>query len=155
MTRLRVVVVIVLWIVLSVGLWASEASPAVLLLGAVVAAVVATIVVTIDLVTATCDLKWISRPTATPSVGADDPLVRSLRRQIHGASWGGSTMLRDTLIDAIDERLLVHHQIDRSTDPGAATMALTPRLRRFVERQRRREVAPGELRKILTDIEAL
>jgi hypothetical protein len=154
-TRVRVLVAVSVWVLLSVGLWASDADPAVLLLGAVVAAVVVAIVVAIDLVTAGSGLEWTRPPTATLPVSADDPVVTSLRRQIHGASWGGSTMLRDTLLDAIDERLLAGRQIDRSNDPAAATAALTPRLRRFVERQRRREVAPGELRQILTDIEAL
>jgi hypothetical protein len=155
MTRARVWVAAGVWVVLSVGLWASDADPAVLLLGAVVTAVVAAIVVAIDLATAACGVEWTRPRSAAPPIGADDPIVTSLRRQIHGASWGASTVLRDTLIDAIDERLLVGHQIDRLNDPAAATAALTPRLRRFVERQRRREVAPGELRQILTDIEAL
>ena len=155
MTRVRVGLVVTIWVVLALGLWASDASPAVLLLGAVVAVAAAVVAVSIDLATAIGGVEWTSRPTNMPADAADDPVVTSLRRQIHAASWGGSSQLRDTLLDAIDERLLVHHQIDRAADPGAASTALTPRLRRFVERQRRREVAPNELRQILTDIEAL
>ena len=155
MTRLRALVVVAIWVLLSLGLWAGDASPAVLLLGAVIAATVAVVVVSIDLATAISGIEWASRPTSVPLDAADDPVVTSLRRQIHAASWGGSSQLRDTLLDVIDERLLAHHRIDRAADPAAATVVLTPRLRRFVERQRRREVAPGELRRILTDIEML
>lgn len=155
MTRLRLLVAVSIWVVLSLGLWASDSSPAVLLLGAVVAVAVAAVVVSIDLVTAIAGVEWTGRPTTAPADADEDPVVTALRRQIHAASWAGSSQLRDTLLGAIDERLLAHHQIDRAADPTAAAMALTPRLRRFVERQRRREVAPGELRQILTDIEAL
>lgn len=155
MTRLRAIVIVALWVLLSLGLWASDASPAVLLLGAVIAVAVAVVVVSIDLATAIAGVEWTSRPTSVPADPADDPVVTSLRRQIHAASWGGSNQLRDTLLDVIDERLVAHHRIERAADPAAATAVLTPRLRRFVERQRRREVAPGELRQILTDIEAL
>lgn len=155
MTRLRALVVVTIWVLLSLGLWASDASPAVLLLGAVIAVAVAVVVVSIDLATAISGVEWTSRPTSVPADVSDDPVVTSLRRQIRAASWGGSTQLRDTLLEVIDERLLAHHRIDRAADPAAATAVLTPRLRRFVERQRRREVAPGELRQILTDIETL
>lgn len=155
MTRLRALVVVTIWVLLSLGLWASDASPAVLLLGAVIAVAVAVVVVSMDLATAISGVEWTSRPTSVPADVSDDPVVTSLRRQIHTASWGGSTQLRDTLLEVIDERLLAHHRIDRAADPAAATAVLTPRLRRFVERQRRREVAPGELRQILTDIETL
>lgn len=155
MTRWRVSIVVGVWAVLALGLWASDASPAVLLLGAVVAAVVAVIVVAIDLTVEICGIDWTSRPLAVPPGAGDDPVVASLRQQIRSASWGGSTALRDTLLAAIDERLWAHHRIDRAADPVAAAGVLTPRLRRFVERQRRREVAAGELRQILTEIEAL
>lgn len=155
MTRLRVLVAVCIWVVLSIGLWAGDASPAVLLLGAVVAAVVAAVVVSIDLATVMCGIEWTSQPIAAPPNAADDPVVTSLRRQIHAASWGGSAQLRERLLDAIDERLMVDHRIDRAADPASAAVVLTPRLRRFVERQQRREVAPGGLRQILTDIEAL
>lgn len=155
MTRWRVLVAGSVWVVLSVGLWASDSSPAVLLLGAIVAAVVATIVVTLDLANAGCRIDWTGNPTATPPRPAGDPHVVSLRQQISGATWSGSTQLHDTLVDAVDERLLVHHRIDRATDPAAATAALSPRLRRLVGGQRRREVVPNELRQILTDIESL
>ena len=155
MTRVRVGLVVTIWVVLALGLWVSDASPAVLLLGAVIAVAVAVVAVSIDLATAIGGVEWTSRPTSMPADPADEPAETELLRQIHAASWGGSSQLRDTLLDAIDERLPVHHQIDRAADPGAASTALTPRLRRFVERQRRREVAPNELRQILTDIEAL
>ncbi len=142
---------VVLWI----GLWASDASPAVLLLFAVVAAVVATIVVTIDLASELCAVEWTSRPARSLEPATSDPLGASLRRQIHGAAWSGSTSLHDTLVDVIDERLLAGHQIDRAVDPAAATAVLTPRLRRVIAGQRRRQVVPSELRLILTDIESL
>jgi hypothetical protein len=155
MTRLRLAVTAGIWLVLWLGLWAGDASPAVLLLGAVVAAVAGTIFVSGDLVRSVCTIEWTRRPAALPSDSADDPLVTSLRRQIHGAVWSGSTQLHDTLVETIDERLLVHHQIRRTDDPAAATAVLTPRLRRLLASQRRREVTPNELQQILSDIESL
>ena len=155
MTRLRLAVTAGIWLVLWLGLWVGDASPAVLLLGAVVAAVAGTILVSADLAWAMCTIEWTRRPTSLPPDSADDPLVTSLRKQIHGAVWSGSTQLHDTLVETIDERLLVHHQIQRTDDPAAATAVLTPRLRRLLASQRRREVTPNELQQILSDIESL
>jgi hypothetical protein len=67
----------------------------------------------------------------------------------------GSTELRTQLVSLVDDRLMAHHGIDRSSDPVRADAVLTPALRRLMSEPRSSGLGLRELRRIVTDIEAL
>jgi hypothetical protein len=150
-----VLVALGVWAVLVTSLWASQSRPAVLVLGGIVAVVTASILAMLDLAHAVVRVEWTRRSHRPGSGRGGDPRVSSLRHQVHGAWWTGSTAISDTLVDLVDDRLLAHHRIDRESHPAAAMEALTPTLRRLVSGPRRQTAAVRELRQILTDIEAL
>ena len=155
MTRLRALVTVCVWVVLSVSLAASNARPAVLVLAGIVAAVSAVILVGVDLLNTVIQVAWTRSPQEGRSTRGSDQRVNSLRSELYDARWFGSAELRGTLVDLVDDRLLAHHHIDRATDPAAAMEALTPTLRHFVAGPRRPAVAVRQLSRIVTDIESL
>ena len=155
MTRWRAVVTVCVWVVLSVSLAATNARPQVLVLGGIVAVVATVILVMLDLVRSVSRVGWTWRQRVHRSTRGSDPRISSLRTQLYDARWFGSAELRGTLIDLIDDRLLVRRNIDRATDPAAAMEALTPTLRHFVAGPRRPAVAVRQLSRIMTDIESL
>ena len=155
MTRWRALVTMCVWLVLSVSLAATNARPAVLVLGGIVAVVSAAILVVLDLANAIVRVEWIRRRQVHRSTRGGDPRVTSLRNQLYDARWFGSTELRGTLVDLVDDRLLAHRHIDRATDPAAAMESLTTTLRDLVAGPRRAAVAVRPLDRIVTDIESL
>jgi hypothetical protein len=155
-TRWRALVTVCVWLVLSVSLAASNARPAVLVLGGIVAVVSAVILVMLDLARVGIRVEWIPpRHMPRSSSRGSDPRVSSLRNQLYDARWFDSAELRATLVDLVDDRLLAHRHIDRATDPAAAIEALTPTLRHLVAAPRRPAVAVRQLGRIITDIESL
>ena len=95
MTRWRAVATVCVWLVLCVSLAATDARPAVLALGGIVAVVAAVIVVMFDLAKAVIRVGWIPpRRLPRSSSRGSDPRVGSLRNQLHDARWFGSTELR-------------------------------------------------------------
>ena len=156
MTRWRAVATVCVWLVLCVSLAANRARPAVLALGGIVAVVAAVILVTFDLAKVVIRVEWIPpRHLPRSSSRGSDPRVGSLRNQLHDARWFGSTELRATLVDLVDDRLLAHHRIDRASDSAAAMDALTPALRQLVVGSRRPAAGVRQLGRIVADIEAL
>jgi hypothetical protein len=156
MTRWRAVVTVCVWLALCVSLAATDARPAVLALGGIVAVVAAVILVMFDLAKEVIRVEWIPpRRLPRSSSRGSDPRVGSLRHQLHDARWFGSTELRTTLVDLVDDRLLAHHHIDRATDSAAAMEALTPALRQLVVGSRRASVGVRQLGRIVADIESL
>lgn len=156
MTRWRAVVTVCVWLVLCVSLAATNARPAVLALGGIVAVVAAVILVMFDLAKVVIRVEWIPpRHLPRSSSRGSDPRVGSLRNQLHDARWFGSTELRATLVDLVDDRLLAHHHIDRATDSAAAMEALTPALRQLVAGSRTPAVGVRQLDRIVADIESL
>lgn len=155
MTRVRALVTLCAWLVLSVSLAATDARPAVLVLGGIVAVVAAVIVVMLDLSDAISRVEWTQRRHVYLSTRGSDPRVASLHRELYQARWFGSTELRDTLVGLVNDRLLAHRHIDATTDPAAAMEVLTPSLRGLVASPRRAGTSVRELHRILTDIEAL
>ena len=155
MTRLRVLVILGAWVLLVLALWASDARPAVFVLGGVIAAGCAAVFVMLDLVDAIVEVEWTRRARRQTTTRRSDPRVSSMRRKAQGAWWSGSTEIGDTLLELVDDRLLAHHHIDRAADPEAAMAALGPALRTLVSGPRRRSASPRELHTILTEIEAL
>lgn len=156
MTRGRAVVIVCVWLVLTTSLAATSARPAVLVLAAIVAVVAAAMLVTSDLVKLVIRVEWVPpRRLARASSRGSDARITSLRSQLHDARWFRSTELRETLVDLVDDRLLAHHRIDRATDPAAGMQALTPDLRLLVDGSGRSAVGARQLRRIITDIEAL
>ena len=154
MTRSRALVTVCVWLVISVSLAASNSRPAVLVLAGIVAVVSAVILVMIDLSNAVIRVGWIRPRQVRRSIRGSDPRVNSLRTELYDARWFGSTELRGTLVDLVDDRLLAHRHIDRATDPAAAMEVLTPTLRHLVAAQRP-AVAVRQLGRIITDIESL
>jgi hypothetical protein len=154
-TRRRALVTLGVWLVLSVALGATHARPAVVVIGAIVGVVSAATFVMFDLLHAVMPLDWTRRPHANRSTRVSDQWAASLRTQLGQAKQFGSTELRDTLVDLVDDRLLVNRHIDRATDPVAAMDALSPPLRRLVAEPPRPVTSWRELRHIVTQIEAL
>lgn len=154
MTRRRALVMVGVWLVISVSLAATNARPAVLVLGGIVATVSAVILVMVDLFNTVIRVEWTRPRQGRRSLRGSDPRVSSLRTELSIARWFGSAELRGTLVDLVDDRLLAHRHIDRATDPAAASRVLTPTLRDLVATQRP-AVAVRQLGRILTDIESL
>ena len=155
MTRWRTLAIVCVWLLLSVSLAASNSRPAVLVLAGIVAVVSAVILVMVDLSNAVIQVEWARPRQERRSTRGRDPRVSSLRTQLYDARRFGSAELSETLVDLVDDRLLAHHHIDRSTDPAAAMEALTPTLRHLVAAHRRTAVTMRQLDRIVTDIESL
>lgn len=155
MTRVRVVVVVVAWALLVLALWVSDARPAVLVLGGMVAVIATAVYVMLDLADAIVEVEWTRRSRRQAVARSVDPRVSQLRRKAQGAWWSGSTEIGDTLVELVDDRLLAHHHIDRAADPDAANAVLGPTLRTLVGGPRLKSASPGELHAILSEIEAL
>ena len=155
MTRLRVIVVLGAWAVLVAALQFSNTSPAVLLLGGVVAAFAAIVFIGRDLFWSARTVVWTRRAPIDRFARRNDPRVSHLRRQFAGEQQRGSSAMNATLLEIVDDRLAGRHGIDRAQDPGAADRLLTPALRTLVARPNRPISGVRELRRIVTDIEAL
>jgi len=155
MTRSRLLGALGAWVVLSVALWVSGARPQVIALGGAVAAIAAVIATAYDLGTSTLRVGWPQPRMEGPAPREEDPRVAQVVRDARAAIRSDSPQLRDTLIDLVDERLLVHHNIDRSVTPDLAARMLTPNLQRLLTSPPHRIARVTELRAILTDIETL
>ncbi|MEP7113520.1 MAG: hypothetical protein ABI862_09665 [Ilumatobacteraceae bacterium] len=155
MTGRRAMITLCVWLLLSIALWASRSRPAVVLLAGIVAILAAVIVVTLDLGRAIVPVEWSRRPRWSSSSQGVDPWVISLRNQLDQGRHYGSTELRERLVDLIDDRLLVHHHVDRTIEPAAAMGMLSPTLRAFVEGPAKPVTSLRILRRIVTEIEAL
>lgn len=155
MTGRRLLIAAGVWAMLVGVLWLADSRPSVFVLGGIVAATCAVAFVMRDLIGAVAGVQWVRLTPPARATGDGDARVESIRRQTHGAWWTGSTEIAETLVDLVDERLRVHHQIDRTTDPAGAARVLTPALRRLVGSARRSTATTRELQRIVTDIEAL
>ncbi|MDO8391907.1 MAG: hypothetical protein Q7V57_15635 [Actinomycetota bacterium] len=153
MTRRRACWLPAVWFVLAVSLWATDAQPAVLPLGAIVLVAGAAVFVTVDVAKGIRRIEW--TPGVRRSGPVDDPRVVALRRQLDASRWSGSTDLHDLLVELADDRLLAHHGIDRAAAPSAAAGVLPPSVRRLVDGRRREAISMRDLQRIVTDIEAL
>lgn len=94
---------------------------------------------------------------AAPGARADRRVMR-LRTGLAYGRPDGITLerLRATLVEVIDDQLLVAHRIDRSSDPAAAAAVLGPELQRFVDDPDASALArPDRLDHTLTLIERL
>ncbi|MEQ1873814.1 MAG: hypothetical protein ABL953_08815 [Ilumatobacteraceae bacterium] len=155
MTRRRILVTLGVWLTVVMSLWASDARPAILVIGGIVAVVAAFIILMVDLNGAVSRVRWTRRTDEGGPARDIDPRVRSLRHHVYGAWLSGSTKVGDTLIELLDERLMANHRITRTADQSTADKLLTPSLRRLIAGPRRQTATARELRQILTDIEAL
>ncbi len=155
MTVRRVVVIVGMWVLLALALWASNARPAVLVVGGIVAAIGAVVFAMLDLADEVDEVEWTRKSRRQASTRRADPRVSSLRRKAQGTWWSSSSDLGDTLVELLDDRLLAHHRVDRADDPAAAAVLLSPALRSLVDAPRRTSMSPRELQELLVDIEAL
>jgi hypothetical protein len=151
----RLLSVVAGWAALSVALWVSDARPAVLVLGGVVAVIGAAVFIALDMADAVDEVEWTRRSRRQAIVRPADMRVSAIRRRAQGSWWSGASDIGDTLVDLIDDRLLANHRVDRAVDPAAASAVLTPALRALVDAPRRSSISPRELQQLLTDIEAL
>lgn len=157
MTRGRAAAVLVIWIATVAALAGLEMRPAVLVLGAITAAVVGVIAVVFDLAELPAPVDWSAvRDSGTSNRGAD-PRVRTLRRQLLDERRLDLGHLHLTMVELIDDRLLAHHHVDRAADPAAASAVLAPSLREVLASSPDDRLLgdPRRLQRILTDLEAL
>lgn len=154
MSRLHVAVAAAVWAVLVVSLGLAEAAPQAIALAGIVAAGSAAVVTVADMTAAPAAVARNRRSRRSRGVGSDAQTV-ALRRQVRSTRVLGSTELHDTLVALVDDRLVAHHGIDRSTDPAEAERVLDPVLRRLVSSGRSRSIPVRELRRIVEAIEEL
>jgi hypothetical protein len=154
-TRVRMLVVVGVWLVVVAALRLSNVSPTLVLLGGVVVAFSAVVFIGRDLFWAARTVVWTRHTPVDRFSRRNDPRVSQLRRQFTGDHWRGTSAMNDTLLDLVDDRLAVHHGIDRAHDPGEADSMLTPALRKLVTQPERAIASARELRRIVNDIEAL
>ena len=155
MSRVRLAIALAVWLAAVLALWASDSRPAVAVIGGIVVAGAAACFAALDLGRGLVQAEWHAEVPHRPAPAADDPRVDVLRHRVQAAWFTGSTQVSDTLVDLVDDRLRAHHHIDREADPRAADELLSPTLRRLLAGPRRQTATPGELQRILTDIEAL
>jgi len=155
MTRVRLALTLTVWLAVVLALWASDSRPAVAVIGGIVVAGAAACFAALDLGRGLVRAEWRAEVPHRPAPAADDPRVGVLRHRVQAAWLTGSTQVGDTLVDLVDDRLRAHHHIDRATHPQVAHDLLSPTLRRLLAGPRRQTATPGELQRILTDIEAL
>ncbi len=151
----RLTIVVGGWLLLALALWVSNAKPAVFVLGGIVAVIGAGVYLLVDMADAVDEVEWSRRSRRQVFVRPADIRVSALRRKAQGSWWSGASDIGDTLVDLIDDRLLAHHHVDRTTDPAAAAAVLTPALQSLVAAPRRSSISARELQQLLTDIEAL
>lgn len=155
MSRVRLVVVAVLWLVITIPLGLTGAEPEVIALAGVLLAGVAVVVSAVDLSSELTPVPWTRRSRLPPRSPGSNWRSVTLRRQMTSGERAGSTELRTQLVSLVDDRLMAHHGIDRSSDPVPADAVLTPALRRLMSEPRSSGLGLRELRRIVTDIEAL
>jgi hypothetical protein len=156
-TRRRALAVLVVWVGCVAVMAGLEMRPAVLALGAIVAAVAGVIAVVFDLADLPVPVDWSAvRDSGTSNRGAD-PRVRTLRRQLLDERRLDLGHLHRTMVELVDDRLLAHHHIVRAADPAAAAAVLAPSLREVLASSPDDRLLsdPRRLQRILTDLEAL
>jgi len=144
-----------IWLVLCLLLWASNAEPAVFVLGAAIAAASVVVIGLVDLAPAGVRSQWPRPKVWRPSHRDADRRTTKFRRDANAAINFDSTHIHDTLVQVIDDRLVAHHNISLSENSDEAMKALSPTLLRFVRHPDRTTTGVRELRKILSEIEAL
>ncbi len=155
MTRLRVGVGLGLWVLLWGSLALTNSQPSPLLLAGIVAVATVAVSVAIDLTEAAVPVAWTRNYRRRGIIRRSDPRATAVRQQVFGARRAGSSRMHASLVELVDDRLLVHHQINRQTDPQVAASVLTPRLQRLISSPRLATTTVRELRRIVTDIELL
>lgn len=155
MTRWRIIITAVVWLLLWGALALTGSQPHPLLLAAIVAVLAVVAVVVRDMVEMVLPVEWVSPYEVGPSQRGRDSRVDTLRRQLDGAPWMSRQSIGDVLVDLIDDRLLAHHGIDRYERPDAAAALLSRRLRRVVAEPSRAAPILRDIDRIIDDIEAL
>lgn len=155
MKRSQVAIAAGIWLFLSVGLWLAGTRPAVAVLAGIVAVVAVGLVVLGELVDETIPIAWTRPPTGVDPGRRTERSLTPLRNQLDLGRRYRSPDLHLTLVELVDDRLAAHHRIDRAADPAAAEAVLPPALARLVTEAPRPVTSARELRRILSDIEAL
>ncbi len=155
MTTRRLAATFAAWLLVSIGLWQSDADPSVIALAGIVAVAAAAGLAAFDLFRSTRSIRWPLPPGSTTSNDADDQRVPRTLGDVERAVRSRPTELESRLVALVDDRLHARHGIDRRVAPRAADDALTPALRGLVGGRRGRQAGRPDLETILSDIEAL
>ncbi len=155
MTRWRIIITTVAWLLLWGALQLTDSRPDPLLLAGIVTAIAVILVVLRDMIELVAPVEWVSPYEVGSSLRGRDTRVDTLRRQLDGAPWLSRQSIGDVLVELIDDRLLAHHGIDRYERPDAAAALLSRRLRRVVAEPGRSAPILRDIDRIIDDIEAL
>lgn len=154
MTRHRFLVVVSVWLVSWAALWLSDADPSAVALAGVVAVIGAAALVAADLGRSVRRVVWPLPPESAQHATAAERVPRTLHG-VDAVVRSQPAELHRRLVALVDDRISIHHDVDRSTDPERADGLLTPVLRRLVAGPPRRTPTERELWDVLNDIEAL
>jgi hypothetical protein len=156
MTRFRITSTLIVWFMLTVALWLTDAEPSAIGLAGIVGVSAAIVLVSFDLGTTALRVRW-PRPAELKPAGTQTPRERVPRPlyALDGAVRSYPTGLRSSLIASVDQRLATRYGVERRTDPARADVHLTPRLRKLVADPNDRIGSTGELSAIIEEIEAL
>lgn len=89
---------------------------------------------------------------------ADDAVRAAIERwdrRLTLRSGGPDVPVPTILVDLIDERLRLHHHLDRTTHPERVRQLVSARMWALLSLPPRRSLAPSELDALLTEMEAL
>jgi hypothetical protein len=145
----------VIWLLITLPLGLTGAEPEVIALAGVILAGSAVIVSAFDLSGELSPVPWTRRSRMPPRSPGSNWRSVTLRRQMTSGDGSSSTELRTQLVSLVDDRLAAAHGVDRALAPGQADALLTPTLRRLVAEPRSSRMGLRELRRVVTDIEAL
>ncbi len=146
-------VTLVTWVALSAVLAATDARPAVLALGGVIAVASVVVLLAFGLWRDTRPVRWTTSPGASTRLVRVDERVRAFGRLMSPENQRLTTELVDTLIDLIDAR-------EQATPTGlprrgpAGTAELRRTLDQLTSARRRRVLSERDVRDILREIEA-
>jgi hypothetical protein len=159
MSRTRVVVTVVVWLVVWAALLVSDASPSAIALAGVAAVALAMTSVVIDAVQSAAHGPW-RRPRPAPTAARDDdPRVVAFGRHLLAERSTESTEIDDRLRAQVEARLRTRFGVDLHADPVGAAAVLPPALQRLVAGTpygaRRRRSRLRELQQLLAELEAL
>jgi hypothetical protein len=154
-TRLRVILTLVAWLLLSIALWLSDADPSVFALAGIVAVAAAIGLVVFDLGTAGQTIPWPRSPGSEPAGELPTERIPRPLDDVYAAVRSHPTGLRPRLIALVDDRLATRHGVERRAAPASADDVLTPALRKLVASSTGRIGSPRELAAIIDEIEEL
>lgn len=152
MTRIRILSTLIVWLVVSLALWLTDADPSVFALAGIVAVVSAIGLVLFDLGGSAQTVRWPRPPEPNPAEESLTERIPRPLRDVEGAVRSHPTGLWPRLAALVEHRLATRHR-DRGVTPDDDV--LTPSLRRLVVSPTGRIRSTRELTALIDEIEAL